>query len=257
MAYALESSKRKFHHLLDSISSTPSASMASAHALNVPSSPSQPSPQPPAAKRVRLDLARMPSSFEPKSQVERLKSSSGTDLSVSSLRSVRAVSQNVKTEIRRAPYTTLGGDRVAPYAPSSRADFLLRLKTFSFQGIVNWHLKPDAINEVQWAKHGWVLQGRETVRCTNCHRQIVVECAEGDEDDCTDGDAAGDASGDADADGAGDETPAERQALRRETAQALAAKYAALMADGHDERCLWRSRPCDGACHIPLPRPAC
>jgi hypothetical protein len=122
---------------------------------------------------------------------------------------------------------------VQPYAPSSRQDFLLRLKTFSFHGIVNWHLKPENVNEVQWAKHGWVLQGKETVRCTNCHKQVVVE------DD--DADAAAGVSPSKE-----EEQEEDLEEYKEDNRKTLAEKYVELMRDAHESRCLWRERPCDG-----------
>lgn len=40
------------------------------------------------------------------------------------------------------------------FAPWSQESFLARLKTFS--SVSQWHPKPDVINEVEWAKRGWV-----------------------------------------------------------------------------------------------------
>lgn len=61
----------------------------------------------------------------------------------------------------------------ARYAPSDRNDLLKRLATF--QEITDWTPKPDRVNEVQWAKRGWVCQGKETVRCLLCHKELVVK----------------------------------------------------------------------------------
>lgn len=40
------------------------------------------------------------------------------------------------------------------FAPWSQESFLARLKTFS--SVSKWYPKPDVINEVEWAKRGWV-----------------------------------------------------------------------------------------------------
>jgi len=59
------------------------------------------------------------------------------------------------------------------YAPSDRGDLLKRLGTF--QEITSWTPKPERLNEVEWAKRGWVCHGKETVRCLLCHRELVVK----------------------------------------------------------------------------------
>ncbi|KAF5024082.1 hypothetical protein F66182_3826 [Fusarium sp. NRRL 66182] len=61
----------------------------------------------------------------------------------------------------------------ARYAPTDRTDLLKRLGTF--QEITDWTPKPDKVNEVEWAKRGWVCHGKETVRCLLCHRELVVK----------------------------------------------------------------------------------
>jgi hypothetical protein len=67
---------------------------------------------------------------------------------------------------------TLGTD--APkYAPWDRAAFLTRLKSFS--NITDWTPKPAPVNEVEWAKRGWVCQKAERVRCCLCNVEILVK----------------------------------------------------------------------------------
>jgi hypothetical protein len=50
---------------------------------------------------------------------------------------------------------------------------LKRLGTF--QELTDWTPKPDKVNEIEWAKRGWVCHGKETVRCLLCHRELVVK----------------------------------------------------------------------------------
>lgn len=45
------------------------------------------------------------------------------------------------------------------FAPWSQESFLARLKTFS--SVSQWHPKPEVINEVEWAKRGWVRAMRK------------------------------------------------------------------------------------------------
>lgn len=59
------------------------------------------------------------------------------------------------------------------YAPWDRAAFLERLKSFST--LTDWAPKPDKVNEVEWAKRGWVCQKRERVRCCLCNVEILVK----------------------------------------------------------------------------------
>lgn len=61
----------------------------------------------------------------------------------------------------------------ARYCPSDREQLLRRLATF--QEITDWTPKPDRVGEVQWAKRGWVCQGKERVRCVLCHKELLVK----------------------------------------------------------------------------------
>jgi hypothetical protein len=59
------------------------------------------------------------------------------------------------------------------YAPWDRAAFLKRLKSFS--NLMDWTAKPVKVNEVEWAKRGWVCQKQERVRCCLCNVEIVIK----------------------------------------------------------------------------------
>ena len=61
----------------------------------------------------------------------------------------------------------------AKYCPGDRDELLRRLATF--QEITDWTPKPDKVNELEWAKRGWVCQGKEKVRCVLCHKELVVK----------------------------------------------------------------------------------
>ena len=75
-------------------------------------------------------------------------------------------------------WSQTGGPKPTPepeapkYSPSDRAAMLGRLATF--QEMTDWTPKPERVNEVEWAKRGWVCQGKERVRCTLCHKELVV-----------------------------------------------------------------------------------
>jgi len=59
------------------------------------------------------------------------------------------------------------------YAPWDRVAFLKRLKSFS--NLTDWTAKPAQVNEVEWAKRGWVCQKSERVRCCSCNVEILVK----------------------------------------------------------------------------------
>jgi hypothetical protein len=99
--------------------------------------------------------------------------SSGLTSLASSIR--RTVSDATTPKVRR--------DGPARYSPGDRDELLKRLATF--QEITDWTPKPDRISEVEWAKRGWICQGKERVRCLLCHKELVVklkkEAAEGED----------------------------------------------------------------------------
>ena len=71
-----------------------------------------------------------------------------------------------------------GSDDTPKYAPWDRTAFLQRLKTFS--NLIDWTPKPAKVNEVEWAKRGWVCQKLERVRCSLCNVEILekLNCKE-------------------------------------------------------------------------------
>lgn len=134
--------------------------------------------------------------------------SSGLTSLASSIR--RTVSDATTPKVRR--------DGPARYSPGDREELLRRLATF--QEITDWTPKPDKINEVEWAKRGWVCQGKERVRCLLCHKELVVKLKKEAED--------------ADA------------LAAAEVEAALVDKYAELIVSAHQSDCLWKRRGCDG-----------
>lgn len=64
-------------------------------------------------------------------------------------------------------------DSAAKYSPADRQELLKRLGTF--QELTDWTPKPERVSEVEWAKRGWVCQGKERVRCVLCHKELVVK----------------------------------------------------------------------------------
>ncbi|GAO18742.1 hypothetical protein UVI_02047000 [Ustilaginoidea virens] len=64
-------------------------------------------------------------------------------------------------------------DPPAKYCPGDRDQLLKRLATF--QEITDWTPKQDKVNEIEWAKRGWICQGKEKVRCVLCHKELLVK----------------------------------------------------------------------------------
>lgn len=126
------------------------------------------------------------------------------------------------------------------YCPSDRTELLRRLATF--QELVNWAPKPDRVNEVEWAKRGWVCRGKERVRCVLCNKELVVGLNKKEVD--------------------GKEVsvlvPSEIGTPFHVTAvdkcanaecvleEKLVDKYVELVVESHQEDCLWRKRGCEG-----------
>jgi hypothetical protein len=127
------------------------------------------------------------------------------------------------------------------YIPTDREEFLKRLS--SYRNISDWRTKPDRIDEVAWAKKGWVCQGHERVRCVTCNIEIMVKLTREDRE------------------GSPASVMGEEKDIRmysyyfniyvsttanlRIQAQALVDKYAELLSTAHDASCPWRHRGCD------------
>lgn len=143
MRDSLESSKRKFHKLLENITasadrpSTPGASAVG------------------ASKRLRLT---------PRS---RLAASHPLVNSQTNLRVIRRVpSEAVKKEEEDE-------SKIPNFAPWNRDHFKRRLKTYA--SAAWWSTKPDAVNEVAWAGRGWICEGKNRVACKGgCEERVVV-----------------------------------------------------------------------------------
>lgn len=106
------------------------------------------------------------------------------------------------------------------YAPWDRDEFLKRLKTFS--SISHWTPKPAEVNEVEWAKRGWICQKFERVRCCSCNVEIVVKLNKKEID--------------------GKEEPVY---VAHAIEKSLVEKYVQLIVTSHKKNCLWRKRGCD------------
>jgi hypothetical protein len=107
------------------------------------------------------------------------------------------------------------------YCPGDRDQLLRRLATF--QEITDWAPKPDRVNEVEWARRGWVCQGKERVKCALCGRELVVKVNRKEVD--------------------GKEIAV---LIASEIAESVVNNYVELIVEAHAEDCLWRKKGCEG-----------
>jgi hypothetical protein len=119
-------------------------------------------------------------------------------------------------------------DAQPKYCPGDRDQLIKRLATF--QELTDWTPKPDPVNEIEWAKRGWVCHGKELVRCILCNKELVVKLNRKEVD--------------------GKEVPV---LVASEIEDALVQKYVELIVESHSEDCLWRKHGCDGMLLASLP----
>ncbi|KAK2074577.1 hypothetical protein P8C59_008773 [Phyllachora maydis] len=117
------------------------------------------------------------------------------------------------------------------YCPGDREQLIRRLATF--QELTDWTPKPERVGEIEWAKRGWVCKGKERVKCTLCHKELVVGLNRKEVD--------------------GKEISV---LIASDISEALVDKYVELMVTSHREECLWRKRGCDDSLlRLPLLNP--
>lgn len=107
------------------------------------------------------------------------------------------------------------------YCPGDRDQLVRRLATF--QELTDWTPKPDRVNEIEWAKRGWVCQGKERIKCTLCNNELAVKLNRKEVD--------------------GKEIPV---LIAADIAESVVDQYAELIITSHREDCLWRKKGCDG-----------
>ncbi|KAB5566851.1 C3HC zinc finger-like-domain-containing protein [Coniochaeta sp. 2T2.1] len=122
-------------------------------------------------------------------------------------------------------------DAQPKYCPGDRDQLIKRLA--SFQELTDWTPKPDPVNEVEWAKRGWMCHGKELVRCILCNKELVVKLNRKEVD--------------------GREVPV---LVASEIEEGLVKKYVELIVESHSEDCLWRKHGCDDSLlRLPLAHP--
>lgn len=151
MSYAVESKKRKFHRVLESISK--------------PLAPDNASKQSTATPATAAAQNRLPGDLSIKKV--RLSSNDTSDLV-----SVRNSILNIpRPKNRAAPSSS---DKRPTFVPWDRERFLERLETF--RRVDRWTSKPAPVNEVQWAKRGWICTDVMRVSCVSgCGGSVVVK----------------------------------------------------------------------------------
>ena len=228
---ALATTKRKFYKLLDDVTAGNStASLGNSLRESNASTTSLAAPGTSANKRSRLSMEgkeRVTSGSDRIKALQNRLLTPGKSLGRPVIGTVRAVGA-------RAPPAQPSTPRKEPYfQPYSQDHFLGRLKTFA--DVRKWTNKPDAIDEVQWAKRGWSCDIWNAVACKGgCEQRVVVNLRPKRKDkDGNDIEMSEDLAYDVD--------------------EALVGKYEELIVEGHGEDCLWRKRGCSGrflrGCH--------
>ncbi|KAG2417447.1 hypothetical protein HFD88_008666 [Aspergillus terreus] len=203
MSYAVETKKRKFHRVLESLTkpSTPdSATNSSSATTKDRSAPDSSLKRPRLGTQADGELATARKAI---------------------LRVTRSGSRGSSTSSPRPTFV-----------PWDRERFLERLETF--RRVDWWSPKPTAINEVEWAKRGWVCTDVSRVTCAGaCGGSVVVKLP--DELDELDG------------------YDIEKVQERKEVRSKLVDEYAGLIVQGHGQNCPWKNRGCDATIHrLPL-----
>ncbi len=210
MTYAIDTTKRKFHRILDSLTNASSTSLSSSRQNNNASTTTLPTNLESPPKKPRI--ARPASAY--------VRPSSRPDIH-NATRSHIAGKKSTPVEVME--------DRKAPnFAPLDRGQFLARLKTF--RHVDKWASKPAKVNEVQWAKRGWSCVGKERVGCVGgCGKELVI-MLEGPEK------------------GSSEETEIEVEDddWSASVNEELVQRYTDMIVTAHDGYCLWRKRGCDG-----------
>lgn len=227
--------KRKFYKLHENVSST------LLNKTNAPTTDTAEDASEPSAKRLRPAtasadaIARPPSMVSTTSTIAATSSAEGSTAAGTpfgerpSVRFLATSFEAYKKAEPRRPKPAVSVENLPVHSPSSQEQFLLRLKTFADVRV--WTPKPDAINEVQWARFGWSAvcdgESRDTVICGVCKERVVVRMTREDkkEQDENEKDQA-------------------QSWWHNDLEKGLVEKYKGFIKEGHEEGCLWRSTYC-------------
>jgi hypothetical protein len=232
----ISSSKRKFYKLLDNLSS----SKANLLATGDKNASSVTLAEPPNKRTRGLGLLGKDRPLTAPSSGTRPVSVAG-GRPTSSVRAVGGLSGSLdkrRPNSYAVPRGGLGGsgtnilkDRKTPnYSPWDHERFLARLQTYA--DVRTWSSKPAQLSEVEWAKRGWVVVGKDMVCCKGgCEKSLVISLkGEGDLDREDVGEGDGDEEG-----SSWWASDAEREIVN---------KYQELIVEGHAADCLWRRSGC-------------
>ncbi|KAK6956660.1 hypothetical protein Daesc_001939 [Daldinia eschscholtzii] len=226
----MNATKRKFNALLQGIGAKPTPQSPSTEAQNYIADSPVNRPSTPNSTSLPTNNAltpnkEMPSGSVPSTPSDLLKRRRILESSPGNEKSGGTIVSNVVLK-KWAP----NGNAISPakgakdeapkYCPGDRDELIRRLGTF--QELTEWTPKPDKVNEIEWAKRGWVCQGKERVRCTLCHKELVVKMNKKEVD--------------------GKEGPV---IVGSDIENALVKRFVELIIDAHQEDCLWRKRGCD------------
>lgn len=150
----MNTTKRKFNVLLNGLGSKPSSSSSSLRPDEANSTTQTSSTR---------ERESMDSQFK-KRRTNRPISS------ISAVPSTATLSRQKKTD---SLVSTEKETSTPTYVPWDRDAFLRRLKTFAT--LTDWFPKPERVNEVEWAKRGWICGKRERVRCCSCNVELLVK----------------------------------------------------------------------------------
>lgn len=236
----MNATKRKFNSLLQGLSSPrPSTADINKDDMNAPprygSSPATNDEI--LQKRRRLGF--------PESTAPTLYSPLSVTTSFSDVVLRRSAAQSNSKAMSHAP---------AKYCPGDRDELLKRLATF--QDITDWTPKPDKINENEWAKRGWICQGKEKVRCVLCHKELVVKLSKNEDESAKSSAALASSDIGKSLDTAFTVPSIYGRGKTRTDplglADALVEKYSDLVVSSHQQDCLWRKRGCEGRHYNPI-----
>ncbi|KAI0152601.1 zf-C3HC-domain-containing protein [Xylariaceae sp. FL1272] len=221
---AMNATKRKFNSLIQGIggNQSPSQPNDKDHVLDTLSSPlSRPSPSLPAPQ---LDMPLPTASSSSPTAALLAKRRRIAALESSSSPTTKTTISNIilkKWDPRPATSRNDSSHAASPsYCPSDRDELIRRLR--SFQELTEWTPKPDIVNEIEWAKRGWLCYGKERVRCSLCHKELVVRTGTRTVE--------------------GKEVPV---VAGSDVEQALAKRFAELITEAHATDCLWKRHGCD------------
>ncbi|KEY64129.1 hypothetical protein S7711_07474 [Stachybotrys chartarum IBT 7711] len=148
----MNATKRKFNALLQGLSTQPQAER---------STPTKASSTPPST----LSKSAYADDLLKRRRLGPASDTSPSRLPTTTLKAAQTTSKTESSGNNQGP--------LVKYCPSDREELLRRLATF--QEITEWTPKPDKVSEIEWAKKGWVCQGKERVRCVLCARELVVK----------------------------------------------------------------------------------